>query len=120
MRRVRSLAALLLLAFWLPATLHCDLEHAGVMEKLLACDGDCETDDCAQIESGHYKPTTHAVHVSAPLLLVCLDTVEAVIVAPADLPQYFPDDRASPPELARVWQFVFRAAPLPGAPSIVS
>ena len=120
MRRLRSITACLLLALWLPATLHCSLEQVGVFGEQVACANDCANDHCAVLEDGLFKPTTVAVKVPAPSLLVCLCCLIEITPETIIVPLVSPERTDSPPELARTWQFALRAAPLPGAPSLVS
>ena len=121
MRRLRSLTACLLLALWLPATLHCALEQAGLLRADTACIDQCLSDNCDQLENGLYNKFA-SVALKAPtfaplLCLCCLNeiTPETIIV-----PLLSPERTSCPPELPRSWQFVSRAAPLPGAPSLAS
>lgn len=124
---------LLVLALWLPCTMHCSLEAAGV--SLFDCCTrseanqnprsshssdpcrDCHT--CSAVESGGYIKQDQSVSAK-PLLAVSwlLVRLEFVISAPAT-------DGSSlraipPPELPPPWRFAERAALPPRAPSAVS
>ena len=66
MRTSSQILAFFLLALWLPATLHCDLEAAGLIAMHsdhgadIACDGSharCPSENCRVIEDGGYKPS---------------------------------------------------------------
>lgn len=125
MRRIFTLIACLLAVLWLPVTLHCGLETAGLWlheHGLKAadtgCSDACKDGACAVVENGAYKKPTCLLKVSAPVLALCL---RGLIEIPADTmisPPVSPDKTDSPPELACTWQFTTRTAPLPGAPSL--
>lgn len=117
-----------LLALWLPATLHCRLEAAGVFD--VHCSGEetaqtgeeCADDVCPTVEQGLYKDSSATFAVAAPAechvpdccaLLLALDRL---VVEPA----LSPARHAPPPELSVTWQFVTRAAPPARAPSLNS
>src|SRR5438046_1062407 len=125
---ISKIMAVCLALLWLPMTSHCDLEHLPGMEFLACCahvdtaphqHRDCETDLCASVESGFYKTEERAVDVSAaltsaiiPALLLSVraeDSSSSAIVA-----------SSVPDELPQRWQFAFRAAAPPRAPSFVS
>ena len=127
MRRLFQFVACLLAVLWLPATMHCGLETAGLLLQEngietadTGCATACETDTCALVEDGAFKKTTEHVKVSAPVLALCLNQlvlVYAVHDAPEPLSAVSPDTTDTPQELARTWQFIARTALLPGAPS---
>lgn len=127
MNWLKSLVALAVLAVWLPASNHCRLEVLPLLEFLACCpheesapheDADCETDGCETVENGFYK-TEDAPHApAAPEQTHLADALPAV-VAPAEFPATVLAGPA-PPELSRVWQFSFRAAAPPRAPSLAS
>jgi len=81
MQRLWKITSFLLLAIWLPATLHCDLEAAGFAEShhtdCCAVSHDCKTDACATVESSLIRETAPALHLVAPspntgfLFLLC-------------------------------------------------
>ena len=118
-----------LVVLWVPMTMHCSLESSLPGMEFLACcpdeegaphqDSDCEDDACAVVESGSYKTENNRVAVPTPTLvpalfltpLPSLDAIPAVDLVAFD---------ASPPELRTTWQFSFRAALRPRAPSFVS
>ena len=125
MSRLRSFTSLLLLTLWLPATLHCALEMGSPFDSASACctgenaavgDDHCAIDNCAVLESNLVRPVGDDLVVPAPVLLTCLcclieSTPETIIV-----PTVSPERTHCPPELARTWQFVERAALSPRAP----
>lgn len=117
-----------LLALWGLATSHCDLEQVPGFEFLACCqhpdtaphqDKDCDEDGCAVVESGLYKMEAQAASAPMPLLVlsVLLPLWEAT--APSVHPPV-ESLSSAPPELPRVWQFSFRTALPPRAPSFVS
>jgi len=124
----RRCAALLLLALWLPATLHCALEAAG-FDLLFPCVDDHEAgthhtdarDSCDVVEGTALKPAANSVRLSQPV--ICVRVLG--FVAPAFPILATPPATgvsalvAAPPEVARTWHFVVRAAPPPRAPSHV-
>lgn len=115
-----------MLALWLPATLHCELEWAGVFADCVGCHDradsgaqDNDADACATVESGAIQLPSPVALVKAAdaglwyfLLTVSLAGVDAPplkVVSPA---------RARS-DVARVWHFVERAAPPSRAPTFV-
>ena len=118
-KRARILVALTLAALWLPVTMHCALEGLPGLEFLICCDhedaaphqdDDCEADACAVIESGFYKLQDNDILVVALSEVYVFDGAlePSCAVVTASRP---------PPDLTVGWQFCFRAAPLPRAPS---
>jgi hypothetical protein len=124
---LKTVAVFGFLAFWLAASNHCRMELIPGLSFLACCeqgdgaplqDKDCETDGCAAVESGFYKMEDGQPAVSAPplatltwllpLLSAQIPPLSSVTLA------------AIPPELPVAWQFTFRAAAPPRAPSIVS
>jgi hypothetical protein len=128
MNRLGKAMALLLAVLWLPIATHCDLANLPGLEFLACCDHsdvaphqdeNCRQDACDVVESGNYKVEERPVSVPAPALL-------AVFLLPL-VPDNPPALQASPniatstpPELPQRWQFVFRTALPPRAPSIAS
>lgn len=132
MKLVKTAFVLALAAFWALVTSHCGLENTFGLEFLTcsteAADAtphqssDCGDDDaCATIESGCYKSEERQVSVTKPCLApaaLALPLLSertdfesaARLLAPA----------TTPPELAHAWQFSFRTALPPRAPSLLS
>ena len=117
-----------LVVLWVPLTMHCRLEPLPGMEFLACCpdedaaphqDSDCDDDACAVVESGSYKTENDLVAVPVPVLVpaLFLTPLLRLEVIPAVNHVAF---EASPPELSATWQFSFRAALRPRAPSFVS
>ena len=126
MRRLRSLTACLLLALWLPATLHCDMETAGI-EGIFGCHEDessgkahCPDDVCHSIEGLSYKLDSFALTVPPPALALFCLLCPPPMATPALAPTLVVAEAStSPPEVARTWHFLARAAPPARAPSFL-
>ncbi len=128
--RLRQLVALAVLALWLPATLHCTFEAAGLLQDkccpashAASAPEDCATDACDTAEGAFTKPQSFALAAPAPLLCACF--VGSPLAAPPLLLTAPPvtglaEASGAPPGLNRTWVFVVRAAPQPGAPSLAS
>ncbi|MEO6004963.1 MAG: hypothetical protein ABIZ04_03905 [Opitutus sp.] len=126
MRRLLKVFGLLSLALWLPMTLHCDLEAAGLIP--VGCEPDAHgsettgaTDSCDLVESDSYKPATFARVVSAPALVPDVFNVSDVLV-PSE--QSADPGRVSwksdvAPIWVSTWQFERRTALPSRAPSLV-
>jgi len=127
-RRLGSYIATVLLALWLPATLHCEMETVGVFAESGTCHatspgdaptGDCDADGCAIIESGAFRSQTNIFFLKAPDLTRCL----LLVVPPLEmtaLPAIPFDRTTAPAEMIHTWQFVRRTAPPPRAPSFMA
>ena len=127
---IKRIAVFAVLALWLPATNHCKLEQIPGLAFLVCCaqedspthqDEDCETDGCATFENQLYKTeTAQVVVVAAPTLLLnaILSPFSAELCRPGTA-SYVPPD-AAPVFLSRVWQFSYRTALPPRAPSLLS
>lgn len=124
MSRMQRLASLVLVALWLPATLHCELEGSGLFQPAAACvaagDDCCYDPNCFTLENALFKESAHVVKVSAPHATTC-----AVCLTPALTPDtLFAEPILSaarhvpPPELGVAWQFLTRAAPPARAPAL--
>lgn len=128
MQRLARVLVWLTAAFWLPATLHCAIDQAGLFEASPTCcdhDSDRMPEDracgerCVVLEGGVKVSTDHA-SVPAPNLLAVVDWLAASELQAREAPAQPAGTPESPPELARTWQFVARAALPPRAPSRVS
>ena len=118
--RLLQLIAVLLALLWLPITAHCSLETLPGLE-FLECESDaskkdCEEDACAQIERPSYKISDTETIVPEPQLAIWFELIFPREV-PVDSPQ---PSTAAPPEISPGWQFLFRVALPPRAPSFVS
>jgi hypothetical protein len=118
----RRIAALVLLSLWLPATLHCDLEAAGLEIAFVCHDHEvpvapvspCAADACHAIEDAAYTAIVLNKFVGEAAL-----TVIALLPEPVEVPAaaISPERTDVPRELGRAWQFRTRAAPPVRAPS---
>ncbi len=120
--RLRRLLTFALLALWLPATLHCDLEAAGLALPFVFHDHDiatgsdrpCADDDCHALDRASYTAFALTKLVSATVLSVLARLPES-IETPVNGVR--PERTDAPRELRRTWQFDTRAAPPARAPS---
>ena len=128
MRFVKTILILLLALVWAAASNHCKLEQVPGL-NFLACtdhaeetpaqDRGCDTDGCS-FESQLYKVEKSQVSFSAPtflftfLLSPLFDELSAFKAVSHALPD------AAPVVLTRVWQFSYRTALPPRAPSLLS
>jgi hypothetical protein len=128
--RVRQLLSLVLVALWLPATLHCDLEAVG-LDELFRCDVDHHApapkdahaaDGCDVLENGWMKRASAPLAAATPIFFCCLVCFAGALPEPplSDAASERIEAVTPPPELARIWQFLARAAPPPRAPSLAS
>ena len=135
MSRLRRIFALALAALWLPATLHCDLEAAG-LDELFHCLVDHHSttdldgshaharDACDVVEGTAFRLVSDTALVAPPALnALCACLLSFVPPAPALVltpPLSGLSDRIEPPpEVARTWHFTARAALPSRAPSLV-
>lgn len=130
---LRRFFAVALLALWLPATLHCALEAAG-LDELFQCaadhhsSGDREApadatrDACDIIEGSAFKLAAHSALLPPPVL--CAPFLPfAVPPVALDLtppPSGLSERILAPPEVSRTWHFTARAALPARAPSLLS
>jgi hypothetical protein len=120
--------ALLMAVVWAFATMHCSLEQLPGFEFLSCCehpgtaphqDNDCSQDGCSVVEFGFYKANEQPAIVPKPLLL--LTVLSALFELNLRNEVSTISTRSSvPSELARVWQFFFRTALPPRAPSFIA
>ncbi len=124
--KLTKIIAPTLLFFWVLASAHCELEQLPGLKFLVCCehadnaaphqDNDCQEDACSVVESGFYKIDDNQVSTSAPLLVLSYLLPGIESRAPA-VPMGFACPLSAPPELPRIWQFSFRTALPPRAPS---
>ena len=131
MRALKTMLTLLLAIVWLPVSSHCLLlESASNLEFLSCCthedntsdhhEKECATDSCSIVEGAQYKSSfqrvtvppldTHIAFELPPLLVTTL--------TPATIAAHKTDDALV--RLPVAWQFSFRTAAPPRAPSLVS
>ena len=132
MKLVRTAFVLALAAFWALVTSHCGLESTFGLEFLTCTteasdatphqSSDCGGDDaCATIESGYYKSDEQQVLVLKPDLAPLALTLALLSeLATDESAPRLATTRTAPPELAQAWQFSFRTALSPRAPSLLS
>jgi hypothetical protein len=122
-------AAWVLLACWLPATLHCALEVLPGFASLQCCCGDAapgtpepagSPDACASLEGGFIKHEDQGASRLIPPVWPALMTELALGTEASPAAFDFRSFPVGPPELPRAWQFFCRAAAQPRAPSGVS
>jgi hypothetical protein len=125
-------AAVLLLALWVPATLHCRLEQALSLELLSCCphegvdktpahhESDCASDGCATVESGFYKQEEPQARPGRPLPVLVVVPAPHLDDGPKRVWSSVPVVSRVPSELAKSWQFSCRAALPVRAPSFPS
>ena len=126
MQRLLKTTVLLLLLIWLPATLHCDLEAAGLTRShphdSCAAANDCKTDGCAAVESSLIRETAPVLNLIAPVASDCFLYLFSLAdftdegLAEASLSRCRQDP---PPEIEASWHFLTRAAPLSRAPALL-
>ena len=125
---MKTVLILLLTLFWAAASNHCKLEQVPGL-NFLACpdhakdaapeDKSCDTDGCA-FESQLYKLEKSQASLPTPTFLftLFLHPLLDELSAPKGSSHVLPD--AAPVQLARVWQFSYRTALPPRAPSLLS
>jgi hypothetical protein len=132
MLRLRLIAAWMVALMWLPASLHCGLEAAGVIGQADPCchhdtsAGDatepCGLSVCGIVESGDYQPAQNPLKFFAPsvVLFVFSPIVSVPTLTSVSSETCASEHTESPPEIRRTWHFVARAAPAPRAPAALS
>lgn len=118
----------MLLTAWSVAANHCKLEQLPGFHFLKCGESaavsnhpqdDCESDACESLESGFYKTEDGKLAAMAPMLAEIIP----VLFSPESIKPSAENNFASvpaPPELSPRWQFVFRTASPPRAPSFAS
>jgi hypothetical protein len=120
--RLKIIIAACLLTLWLPATSLCLMENAGWLAK---SDGCCDSQSsemlsCCALASATYKMDDSRLSTApAGQLLVALIDFANLNSAPEQFARPA-ECGVSPPELSSSWQFSFRAALGPRAPSSAS
>lgn len=131
MFRLTKLSALFLVALWLPATLHCQLEGLG-LDALFACagqpvdtahtaNGDCADDGCQTLEEGQFALSKSKIDpaILPVLACVCVACFQHLAL-PAPAPEIFAVRQDETLPLQRTWQFARRAALPARAPDHVA
>jgi hypothetical protein len=120
--RLKTIIAAVLLVLWMPAASVCLAENAGLLARNTGCcdDQSSETSPCCALASATYKLDENAPTKALPFAQIFVSIVPANLdLSP---PQFFcvAECGVSPPELLASWQFSFRAALAPRAPSSTS
>jgi hypothetical protein len=120
--------AVIVLALWGLAAMHCKLEALPGLDFLRSCcfaesapsvPEDCESDGCGAVEDGDYRAEERTDFAPQPLFILGLPS--SGIEAPmSDLDVCCFVASESPPELPKAWQFSHRTALAPRAPSLAS
>ena len=126
--KLTKVFAMLTLALWGLASMHCTLEALPGLDFLKTCcfadtapssQSGCETDGCGAVEDAGYRPEEQPVSAPLPLLILA-----ALASAPEATPFEFQTRSVvgslSPPELPQAWQFSYRTALPPRAPSLLA
>ena len=127
MIRFGRILLFVLLALWLPATMHCRLEAAGFFAAHDDCAAeqagndstDCKDDACPTVEDALFKESSAALAVHAPAECFLPDGLALLIETDADTAASLlsPTRHVPPAALAVGWQFIARAAPPARAPN---
>ncbi|HWL17950.1 MAG TPA: hypothetical protein VNR00_20225 [Opitutus sp.] len=113
------IAAFLLLALWLPATQHCDLEAAGLEfsahegHASATCQDACKDDACRNVEGVAFPKQVGSVRVLPPPVLALCEGLRALMtprVVAIVTPVVEGESSDELLVLHRTWSFVHRAA----------
>lgn len=129
MHRIKALVAVVLALVWLPAASCCLIDAAGWLGKQQCCskehsqrapgNGNCDQ-PCGAVASAILLPQQSHSLIFAPVGVLPFDSATAL----AEIPRLMEIGRdlpaTAPPELAGHWQFSFRTALSPRAPSFIS
>ena len=131
-KSVMRVLALWLAAFWLPLTLHCELtgllsgcatqscheDNCGFDNHSCCGEGtECGTLVCKILKTGNYRLDDATVVVPVgPISIPFIHELFEHRIFSAPL-AVLDESTGAPPGCLRSWQFVFRAAPAPRAPS---
>ncbi len=114
---------LVMLALWLPVTLHCQLESIPGLE-FVRCSpdtsrqSDCSDDGCCAVEKQQYKSELHRQTIPVLLQMSSAPLLNVASTLPHDVGLGILT--SAPPELLKTWQFAFRTASPPRAPSFAA
>jgi hypothetical protein len=129
MSRCLRILSLLLLAVWLPAAMHCQLETAGLLPETCAHaniggaeDESCAGDGCNLAEGGAVKTAGGGVKMTPPASALLADTdfsrlLAGVLIAPRELTAALAVMTERARDWVPCWCFARRAAPSPRAPA---
>lgn len=125
---LRRLVAILLVAIWLPAVLHCRVENLLGVECCAKAESaqtekkGCEGEVCDALEAGFIKSSSDQLTVTAPqfcaCLICCVEVAAPEISAP--LITGIIEQATAPPEILQSRHFLVRAALPARAPDRLS
>jgi hypothetical protein len=124
MRALNSVLATFLVLLWMPVTVHCGLEEAGILELSAetCCDEKetCAKDSCAVVEDGGYTLTVSQPKVPAPGLLAssCFLYAQTIHLAEESMAAAWSETMDASLDWVSDWHFVRRAAFPARAPSL--
>jgi hypothetical protein len=122
LNRLKTIIAAVLLGLWIPAGSVCLIENAGLLAKNAGCcdDQSSKTPPCCALASATYKMDENAPTKALSLAQIFVSIDSANLES--SRPQFFraAECGVSPPELSTSWQFSFRTALAPRAPSSAS
>jgi hypothetical protein len=120
--RLKTIIAAVLLGLWMPAGSLCLIENAGLLAKNASCcdDQSSETPLCCALAWATYKMDENAPTKALSLAQIFVSIDSANLES--SRPQFYraAECGVSPPELSTSWQFSFRTALAPRAPSSAS
>ena len=128
-QRIKTVVAVLLALIWLPAVSCCLIDASGLLGKQECCSkehshrpsvpGNCDQ-PCGALASASYLPQQSHLLIIAPIGVPLFDSAFPLleIRRPDGVGRELP--ATAPPELAGHWQFSFRTALAPRAPSFAS
>ena len=121
--------AMVLLVLWVPTTSHCLIESLDLLPEFLCCAEACasngaeqgeDADACQSLESASYKVDESTPLINAPVFAVLLPEFFGLVgLAEVSVPA-LDTLHVAEPDLPVTWQFTFRTALPPRAPSFVS
>lgn len=124
MRRGRAILSFALALLWLGLPVHCQLEAVAASGVVTCCiesdcapqrDAGCAEDFCGSLESETYFPQKSQTFAKEPVLQPINFALEAIALKPEAPSGSAISDGV--PMLTCSWQFVFRTAAPPRAPS---
>jgi hypothetical protein len=131
MSRLVRLAVLLLAAIWLPVTMHCQIEAAGLLQPHDECaqelssqsnDTGCKDDACPTVEDALFRESGALPLLFAPADAHSTARLLALLAEGREWsePVLSVARQAPPAELVTSWQFHTRAAPPARAPGFLN
>lgn len=123
---IRRVLAVVLVALWVPATLHCAFEAAGFEnwfnchEEVASSTDHCTDDACQPLESFAYKSDTGTVRIQPPASIQWSEWLIQLAPTFVLLTNEAVVRPTEPPPLTRPWQFIQRAAPPVRAPGMTA